>query len=99
MKKFAIGAALAALLVIAAMPAGATPVRGKAAQAQTTKFLRSLKDSHATKSFWQSAAKPNLHGRRVVHARHLRTLRLSTAKLRKVLASAPKERTRAGRRH
>jgi hypothetical protein len=69
------------------------------AQRDSAKQLRALKDVLGTKHAWARAAKPRrAAGRKVaVHARQFRPLRLNAARLRSVLARAPRERTTAAR--
>ncbi|HEU6443840.1 MAG TPA: M12 family metallo-peptidase [Gaiellaceae bacterium] len=90
-----LGVVLAVAVSAAAVPAES------AAPAQSAKHLRALKDTLGTKHLWRKAAKPRrAGGRRVaVHARRYRSLSLNTARLRRVLARAPRERTTAARRN
>jgi hypothetical protein len=94
---FAAGLVLA--LVVAIGISAATVSAQDATPRQTIKQLRLLKDTAETKRFWARASKPRrVAGKRVaVHARKFRSVKLDTARLRSVLARAPRERTAAAR--
>ena len=92
-----VGLVLVAVLAVA-VSAAAVPAQS-AAPTKTEKNLRALRDTLGTKHLWAKAAKPRLAaGRKVgVHAGKVRPVSLNTARLRSVLARAPRERTTAAR--
>ena len=92
-----VGLVLVAVLAVA-VSAAAVPAQS-AAPTQTEKNLRALRDTLGTKHLWAKAAKPRLAaGRKLgVHAGKVRPVSLNTARLRSVLARAPRERTTAAR--
>ena len=91
------GLVLAAVVAVA-VSAAAVPAQS-AAPSQTEKHLRALKDTLGTKHLWAKAAKPRrAAGQTVgVHAQKVRPVSLNAARLRSVLARAPRERTTAAR--
>ena len=91
------GLVLAAVVAVA-VSAAAVPAQS-AAPSQTEKHLRALKDTLGTKHLWAKAAKPRRSaGQKVgVHAQKVRPVSLDAARLRSVLARAPRERTTAAR--
>jgi hypothetical protein len=95
---FATAGLVLAAVVAVAVSAAAVPAQS-AAPRQTEKHLRALKDTLGTKDLWAKTAKPRrAAGRKVgVHARKARPMSLNTARLRSVLARAPRERTTAAR--
>ncbi|HEX7255672.1 MAG TPA: M12 family metallo-peptidase [Gaiellaceae bacterium] len=97
---FATAGLVLGVVLTVAISAAAVPAQS-AAPAQSTKHLRALKDTLGTKHAWAKAAKPRRAAgqRMVVHARRFRSLSLNTARLRSVLALAPRERTTAARKN
>ncbi len=91
------GLTLGVVLAVA-VSAAAVPAQS-AAPGQTEKHLRALRDTLGTKHLWAKAAKPrHATNRKVaVHARSIRPVALDSARLRSVLARAPRERTTAAR--
>jgi hypothetical protein len=86
------------LALICGLTAGAGVAAKSPAPRDSAKQLRALKDVLGTKHAWAKAAKPRRAGRKLgVNARKMRTLSLSAARLRSMLARAPMERTAAAR--
>ena len=91
------GLTLGVVLAVA-VSAAAVPAQS-AAPSATEKHLRALRDTLGTKHLWAKAAKPRRAANRKVgvHARSIRPVALDSARLRSVLARAPRERTTAAR--
>ena len=93
-------AGLALALVLAVSVSAATVPTKKTNPRQTLKQLRQIKDLAGTKHFWTRSARPGkVRGKKVgVQANRFRTVNLNAARLRAVLARAPREFTVAARR-
>ena len=86
-------------LVFAVAVSAAAVSAQQSARMQSPAFLRTLKDVHRSSSFWAKAAKPRRAARQkaALSASKVRAYRLNTARLKSVLARAPRERTTAAR--